>query len=53
MNIVKTKKGNYFRDENGFYCFLSNGILTKCLSLQGVKIQIDINYKLNGKRKIN
>ena len=53
MKIITTKKADYFRDENGFYCFLNNGQITKCASLQGVKIKIDILYQLNGKRKIN
>lgn len=50
--IIKTKKADYFIDNDGCYCFYSCGKLIKCLSLQAVKSQIDIHYKLNGKRKI-
>lgn len=53
MKTIITKKGNYFRDNDGYYCFYTNGNLIKTLSLQGVKIQLNIHYQLNGKRKVN
>ena len=37
--IMESKK--YFRDSSGYYCFYTKeGSLIKCLSLQGVKIQL-------------
>jgi hypothetical protein len=45
MKIITTKKADYFRDKNGFYCFLNNGQITKCASLQGVKIKMSIEFK--------
>jgi hypothetical protein len=51
--INKTQKGNWFRDEDGFYCFYCDGVKSKHPSLMGMKFHMDTLYKLNGKRKIN
>lgn len=41
--MARVKK--YFRDKDGYYCFhTKEGNLIKCLSLQGVKIQLH-NFK--------
>jgi hypothetical protein len=51
--LKQTKKGNYYRNSDGYYCVYCDGRETKCLSFQGIKILINTLYKLNDKRKIN